>query len=405
MPLYYYKGRDGQGRPVEGQREGGHPSQVAAALREEGLFITEISQRAPRSFGLSGNFLHAARSVKLSDLAGFCRQLAVMQEAGIPLLTSLQQLGDQTTNKRLRQAILSLIKDISAGKSLAESAGRQEKAFTSVFVHMIAAGELGGILDEVLLRLAEHFEREQSIKEKIKTAMTYPIAIIIVAVLAVVVLLTVVLPKFVHVLEGLGVELPRSTQLVMGVSSAVREYWYFILLALAGIYLLIRQWAESRGGKRILDSLVLKVPGFGKFIRNIILARFTRTLGTLLKTGVQIIPALEIVGKVVGNKVVEMELVKARKAVQDGRSIAAPLENSAFFPPMVVQMMQVGEETGTIDALLIKLSVFYEREVDEMAERLSKLIEPVLLLFLGGSIGFLIYSILMPMFSVITNIG
>lgn len=405
MSPYYYKARDRQGQIVEGQREGSHPQQVAAVLREEGFFIIEISQRSLSKLSLKTQFKLPTRPVKLADLASFCRQLAVMLEAGIPLLTGLQQLGDQTSNKRLQLAVNTIIEDISAGKSLAEAAQRQEHVFTGVFVHMIAAGELGGILDEVLLRLAEHFEREQSIKEKIKTAMTYPIAIMIVAVLAVTVLLTVVLPKFVHVLEGLGVELPQSTMFVLGVSNGIQKYWYLILIALGGIFMIFRQWTASPGGRRALDAVILKIPGFGRFVKNIILARFTRTLGTLLKTGVQIIQALEIVSKVVGNEVVNMEVEKARQAVQDGKSITAPLVNSKFFPPMVVQMMQVGEETGTIDTLLIKVSVYYEREVDEMAERLSKLIEPVLLLFLGGSIGFIIYSILMPMFSVITNIG
>jgi len=403
MALYYFKARDRMGKPFEGSREGTSRQQVAAALQEEGYFLTSISDKQPLSLSLKGLGKLPEAPLKQNELALFCRQLAVMQEAGMPLLTSLQQLADQSNQKKLRQAIKEIIKDISAGNTFSEAAARQGSTFNPVFVNMIAAGEMGGVLDEVLIRLAEHFEREGQIKEKIKTAMTYPIAIGCIAILAVIVLLTVVLPKFVTIITGMGVELPLPTRIVMGISGFLVEYWYLLLLGLALLVLLIKAWAATPVGQRSLDSFKLKVPGFGRFSKNIILGRFTRTLGTLLKTGVQVMPALDIVSKVVANELVAQEIQQCRQAVTDGKSLASPLVGSEVFPPMVVQMLQVGEETGNIDTLLLKVSVFYEREVDEMAERLSKLIEPILLVFLGGVVGSIIYAILAPMFSIYSN--
>ncbi len=405
MAVFYYKARNRKGQLIEGQREAAQIQQVAAFLRDEGLFIVDITDKAPVTLDFKKWLTRRTKPIKEGEMAAFCRQLAVMQEAGIPLLTGLQQLADQAANGRLKKALQEVIKDISGGRTLAEAAGRQDTVFSPVFVHMIGAGELGGILDEVLVRLAEHFDREHQIKEKIKTAMIYPLGITCVALLAVVVLLTYVLPKFVNILQGMNVELPLPTRIALGASHLLNTYWYLALLLLGIVVLGLRHWFATSQGKFFLDRLVLKVPGFGKFSRSIILARFTRTLGTLLKTGVQVLPALEIVSKVVANEIVAAEILKARQAVQDGRSITSPLVNSRFFPPMVIQMMQVGEESGSLDMMLIKVSGHYEQEVDEMAERLSKLVEPVLLVFLGGFIGFILVSILMPMFSVFTNIG
>lgn len=403
MAIYYYKARDKMGQAVQGSREGSSTLQVAAGLQEEGYFLTAISAKQPLSLSLKGSWKLPEAPVRQNDLALFCRQLAVMQEAGIPLLTSLQQLAEQTPQKRLRKAIKEIIKDISAGMTFSEAATRQGNAFGPIFINMIAAGEMGGVLDEVLIRLAEHFEREGQIREKIKTAMAYPIAIGCVAILAVIVLLTVVLPRFVSVLTGMGVELPLPTRIVIGISDFLVHYWYLLLLGVALLTMLFKAWASTPGGKRNIDEFKLKVPGFGKFTKNIILGRFTRILGTLLKTGVQIMPALEIVSKIVANESVAQEIQLCRQAVTDGKSLASPLIGSRIFPPMVVQMMQVGEETGNIDTLLLKVSVFYEREVDEMAERLSKMIEPILLVFLGGFIGSIIYAIMAPMFSIYSN--
>lgn len=405
MALFYYKARDGKGRHVEGKKEAAHLQQALTVLREEGYFVITITEREPGLVGLKKSLQLSARPVNNGELAIFCRQLAVMQEAGIPLMNGLKLLTEQTGNKVLKQALGEIIRDVSAGKTLSEAAEGQDKVFNTIFVSMVAAGEMGGALDEVLIRLAEHYEREQQVREKIKTAMIYPLAIVCVAFLTIVLLMTVVLPRFVRVLESLNAPLPASTRIIMQISALASHYWYFLLPGLVLLVLLGRQWGRSPAGRRLLNSLLLALPGFGRFTKNVILARFTRTLGTLLKTGVQIMPALEIMGKVVDNPKVAAEIAAARQAVQDGQSLASPLLNSPFFPPMVVQMMQVGEETGNLDQLLVKVSVFYEREVDEMSERLSKLIEPVLLLVLGGIIGLILYSVLMPMFSVITSIG
>jgi len=269
---------------------------------------------------------------------------------------------------------------------------------------MIAVGEMSGTLDESLYRLAEHFEREAEIRGKIKTAMTYPLAISVVAVLAVVVLLTVVLPRFMEMLSNFGAELPATTKMVKDFSDFLVNRWYVLFLLLFLLIMVFLSWSRQPQGKYMLDKLKIKAPVFGLFMKNIILARFTRTLGTLLQTGVQILPALEIVGKVVNNELVKEELEKCSQAVTAGRGLATPLQESKVFPPMVVQMMEVGEQTGNLESLLLKVSVYYEREVDEMSERLAKMIEPFLLIFLGGAIGFIVYSIMMPMFNVITGI-
>jgi len=389
---------------IRGSREGASSQQVARALQEEGLFPTEITATKSLAVRLAESLKPPEAQIKYTTMAIFCRQLAVMQEAGISLLLSLQQLAEQTDDKRLKKVLRDVTRGIAAGTPFSEAAEHQGNAFHPVFVNMIAVGEMSGTLDESLYRLAEHFEREAEIRGKIKTAMTYPLAISVVAVLAVVVLLTVVLPRFMEMLSNFGAELPATTKMVKDFSDFLVNRWYVLFLLLFLLIMVFLSWSRQPQGKYMLDKLKIKAPVFGLFMKNIILARFTRTLGTLLQTGVQILPALEIVGKVVNNELVKEELEKCSQAVTAGRGLATPLQESKVFPPMVVQMMEVGEQTGNLESLLLKVSVYYEREVDEMSERLAKMIEPFLLIFLGGAIGFIVYSIMMPMFNVITGI-
>lgn len=404
IAIYYYKARDRAGKEIKGSREGVSSQQVAMALQEEGLFPTDITSTKSLFSRLVDSLQLPEKQIKYTTMAIFCRQLAVMQEAGISLLLSLQQLADQNQDKKFKAVLQELIKEIAAGTTFSEAAERQGNAFHPVFINMIAVGEMSGTLDESLYRLAEHFEREAEIKGKIKTAMTYPMTISVVAVIGVIVLLTAVLPNFIEMLSGMGGELPAATRIVKGFSDFLVNRWYVLLFLLVLLVLGFMVWSTRPQGKYLLDKLKIQAPGFGAFTKNIILARFTRTFGTLLQTGVQILPALEIVSKVVDNEVVAQELEKCSQAVTSGRGLATPLQDSTVFPPMVVQMMEIGDQTGNLESLLLKVSVYYEREVDEMSERLSKMIEPILLIFLGGAIGFIIYSIMMPMFSVISGV-
>lgn len=410
MALFAYKVRDKYGKLFTGQLEGASKNHVLAQLRDFDYFIIDVKPASAvgmsmsvDSLGISLNFLKT--KVKLQDLALFNRQLYIMIAAGIPLLSGLNLLKEQTKPKTpLYVSLEQLIEEISKGRPLSQAMAKQSNVYPPMMVNMVEAGEVGGILDEVMDRLADHFEKEHETKEKVKTAMIYPATISVVAMIAIFILFTFVLPMFAEILDNLGVELPLPTKIALGISYMFRTFWYVLIGLILGLMLFANKFSKTNEGRLLIDKYLLKMPLFGDAVKKVIISRFSRTLATLLESGVPIIKALEVVAKTIDNQIIRNSVDEAQERIKEGQSIAPPLKQSGIFPPMVIQMIAIGEESGSIDAMLNKVSVYYDREVSQLSERIAKIIEPILLLVLGGIVAFVLASIMIPMFSVFSNI-
>lgn len=411
MPVFEYKGRSGDGKLVTGIMEAASPSEVAGNVRIRGVFVTDIVEKKQKSKGiqwfpsiskLTKSRTHA-KKVKLRELATFSRQLSTLINSGIPLLSCIHIARNQTEVKALKDALADIATSLEEGSTLADSFAKFPHIFPEIFIYMVEAGELGGVLDEVLERLAEHLEREHEVNEKVKSAMTYPLIVLGFSLLALSFLLTFVLPKIINVIQDMGVPLPLPTRVVMAVSSTFLTYWYLIPFIIFFAFLLYKRIKSSPKGRETLDKLAIKAPIFGPIYTKIIIARFCRTLGTLLKGGVPIIQSLEVVKKSVGNTIITRAVTNAQESVRNGQELSKPIEACAIFPPMVIKMITVGEETGSLDTLLERVGVYYDKEVSIVVGRLSSIIEPVLIVFLGGIVGFIILSVMLPMMSTMVN--
>ncbi|HLN60975.1 MAG TPA: type II secretion system F family protein [Symbiobacteriaceae bacterium] len=336
------------------------------------------------------------------DLAVFARQFSTMISAGLPVVTTLKVLAKQSSNLRLSRALAQIATDVETGEGLSQAFMRQGDTFPTVMIQMIAAGEVGGILDEVLDRVANQLEKEEVIRQKVRSALVYPTIVSCVAVLVVIFLMIFVVPKFVEVYADLGTELPFATQLLISTSTVVRDYWWVVAVAVAGVILGIRQWLHTEQGALTWDRFLLKVPVFGPMIAKQAVARFSRTLGGLLSSGVTILKALAVVEKVVGNRVMSQAVKAALEDVRQGQNLVVPLRRSEVFPPMVLQMITIGEETGTIEKMLSKVADFFEDEVQRTAERLSATLEPAIIVGLALTVGFIVASMMMPIFNLWT---
>lgn len=411
MPIFKYKGRNREGKIVSGTLEAGSPGEVASIIRGQGIFATDIVEvkgttgkkhlKLPINISeLSGKTkLIGTPKVKLRDLATFSRQLATLLNSGIPLISCMNIARNQAENKVLRKALGDITVSLEEGNTLADSFARFPGLFPEIFIFMVEAGELGGVLDEVLERLAEHFEREHEVNEKVKSAITYPIIVLVFAVLAVSFMLTFVLPKIIAVIQGMGVPLPLPTRIVMAVSGFFINYWYLIPFMIILLALVFKYIKSQPRGRQTLDQMALKIPVFGPVYQKIIVARFCRTLGTLLKGGVPIIQALEVVKKSTGNVIIEQAVTNAQESVRNGEELSKLIAECGVFPPMVTRMMAVGEETGALDTLLERVGVYYDKEVGIVVGRLSSVIEPMLIVLLGGIVGFIILAVMLPMMS------
>ncbi|KKM09646.1 hypothetical protein SY88_17655 [Clostridiales bacterium PH28_bin88] len=407
MPGFAYKVRDYSGKQLSGHLEADSMAAAVDSLRSRNLFIIDVKPAARGGASLNLGSLKGSLGkpkVKSKDLALFCRQFSTMIDAGVPLLASLDILKSQTTNKTLHATIQDVRSHLEQGDTLSEAMRAYPKVFPTILVNMVEAGEVGGALDQVMARLAVHFEKEHEIQEKVKSAMTYPMVVFMVAVLAVIFLMTFVLPSFTSMLNSLNVPLPLPTRVVMGVSTVMRRFWFLLPVLLGGAAYGAFRAFQTEEGRKWKDKVVLKLPIFGEVIRKMIISRFTRTLGTLLKGGVPVLQALEVVKRTAGNTVVAAGVEQAQIAIRDGRGMAGPLAACNVFPPMVIQMISVGEETGALDNLLEKISVFYDEEVNQVVGRLSSMIEPVLIVGMGGIVGFIIISILLPMLGLVSGI-
>lgn len=401
MPVYVWKGRNRSGQAEEGVLTADSKDAAGAILRRQQIQVTSLREKE-RRIPLLPRLGGRVNSKKLSI---FTRQFSVMLDAGLPLVQCLEILGGQQDDKVFKSIIESIRSDVESGASLADAMKRHPGAFDNLYVNMIAAGEAGGILDIILQRLSVYIEKAVKLKSQVKSAMIYPVAVIIIAAGVVFVILWKVIPVFAQLFAGLGAELPLITRVVVAASEFIGAYviWIFLVLGLIGVA--VRQWYKTYRGRRILDDLVLRIPVLGMLLRKIAIARFCRTLSTLTASGVPILDGLEITAKTAGNAIIEDAIMKVRKGVEEGKTISGPLAETKVFPAMVVQMIGVGEQTGALDQMLAKIADFYEEEVDTAVSGLMKLIEPIMIVFLGGTIGTIVAAMYMPMFAIMQQIG
>ncbi|MEQ9569694.1 MAG: type II secretion system F family protein, partial [Longimicrobiales bacterium] len=339
------------------------------------------------------------------DIVIFTRQFATMINSGLPLVQALHILADQTQNDSLRKVIQDVLYDVESGHTLADAMGKHPKVFTDLFVNMVAAGEAGGILDTILLRLATFLEKNDALVRKIKGAMIYPAVIFTVAISAVAILLIFVIPTFQTMFDSAGVPLPLPTRVVIGMSVILQGYWWAILMGIFAAVFAVRQAYQTSGGRLAIDKLMLNIPILGDLQRKAAVARFTRTLGTLVSSGVSILEGLEITAKTAGNRVIHDAVMNSRTSIAGGETIAGPLKESGVFPPMVVQMINVGEQTGGLDEMLTKIADFYDEEVDTAVEALLSAMEPVMIVVLGVVVGGMIVAMYLPIFDMINAVG
>ncbi|MBU4556691.1 MAG: type II secretion system F family protein, partial [Actinobacteria bacterium] len=400
MATFNYSVRDKSGRIVKGAVDGESRDAVSAKLREMGYIILEVNQQG----GLAAlSNISFGTGVKTKDVVIFARQFATMINAGLSLTKCLSILAQQTESVGLRNVIQQVAKDVESGQSLSDSMSRHPKIFPPIFVNMVRAGETGGVLDEVLVRVADHFEAEAALKGKIKSAMTYPVAMGALVLIVLAAMMVFVVPTFEGMFNDMGGTLPAPTQLLVDISAFVSSIRGVIALFIAvGLYFAFKYWVKTVSGRYMWDGVKLRMPVFGTMVQKIALAKFTRTFGTLIAAGVPILSALDIVADTAGNEVVAKAVKGARSAIKEGETIAKPLSESSIFPSMLVQMIAVGEETGALDAMLNKIADFYDEEVSTAVDGLTSIIEPIMMATLGVIVGGMVIALYMPMFQVIT---
>ena len=403
MPTFAYAGRTRSGETVTGERAADTMDAVVAALRREQVLVTQINPVKERAAAKTTR-PKRAKGVAAKNLAVFTRQFSVMIDAGLPLVQCLEILGSQEEDKNFAWVILATRGDVESGASLADAMKKHPKVFDPLFTNMIAAGEAGGILDTILKRLATYIEKAVKLKGQIKSAMIYPVAVIVIATLVVGVILWKVIPTFANLFAGLGAELPLPTRVVIAASNGLVRFGPIIIVAICAAGYGFKQYYASVNGRRVVDAVMLKMPILGNLMRKIAVARFCRTLSTLLASGVSILEALDITARTAGNAIVEEAILTTRKSIERGETIAQPLKETAVFPPMVVQMIGVGEATGALDTMLSKIADFYEEEVDVAVAGLLTLMEPLMIALLGGIVGGIVIAMYMPIFSLISKL-
>jgi type IV pilus assembly protein PilC len=401
MPTTYaYRVRDRQGKLLGGTLEADNEQAVVAKLRQLGY--APVSIEAEKGAGLKAEVrLPGSGRVKLKDLAVFSRQFATMINSGLSLLRALTILGEQTANKKLAQIIVLVRAEVEKGISLSAAMAKHPKVFNRLYVSMVRAGEIGGFLDQVLVKVAETFEKEVALRGKIKSAMTYPVVVFVMVVGIVAAMLVFIVPTFESLYESLGGKLPLPTQLLINASNILRKFFLLVILAVGVLVFAFRRWKATQKGRYAVDKFKLKVKVFGPLFHKTALSRFSRTLATLIRSGVPILQALEIVGETVNNSVISRAVQDVQDSVREGESLATPLSKHATFPPMVVQMMAVGEETGALEVMLAKVADFYDQEVEAAVASLTSLIEPIMIAVMGAAVGGMVIALYMPLFNII----
>jgi type IV pilus assembly protein PilC len=400
MPTYTYRARDRQGEPLTAKIEAENELSLASSLRSIGYSVISIEEETPLKANLAQAWQKLKKTHK-SELIFFSRQLSSLLRSGIAITTALSSIAEQTKNKLLKDAINAVLKDIQAGISFSEALAKHPDIFSELFVSMVKVGETAGILYEVLDRLAQLNMQELEVKTRIKSAMTYPVILVTVAVIIVSFLLINIIPKFVVVFESYEARLPLATQILLGVSFVVRRLW-FLVIAAAGIFIFwLRRYIKTENGRYKFDFYLLRLPLFGQLYLKLIVARFSRTLGALVKSGVSILEALSVTEKTVGNAVISRVIDNIRLAITEGQSLAEPFKASGVFPPTVIQMVSLGEKSGKLDQMLIEVADFYDQEVDYTIRNITTALEPLLLLGMGLMVAFIALSVLLPIFNLI----
>jgi type IV pilus assembly protein PilC len=398
MAVFTYQGR-GAGGTATGEIEAQDRTAAVGELRKRAILVTKINEKAGGKTPAK-----AGGKVKDKELAIYTRQFSTMIDAGLPLVQCLNILAEQSESKNLRDVTSLVARSVEQGSTLAEALRRHPRTFDELFVNLVEVGETGGILDTVLQRLSVYIEKAAALKRKVKSAMIYPSSIIGVAFLVVLFMLTFVIPTFTKMFKDLGADLPLPTQVVVWLSEFARNYILLIIAGAIGCVFALRAYYRTERGRSTIDALLLKFPIIGMLIRKVAVARFTRTLGTLVSSGVPILEGLRITARTAGNRVVEKAIMQCRAAVTEGRTLAEPLKASGVFPPMVIQMISVGEQTGALDAMLSKIADFYDDEVDTAVGALTALLEPVMIVVLGVIIGGLVVAMYLPIFKLVTLI-
>lgn len=400
MPTFVYSGRTIGGENKKGEIQAATLAQATATLRRQQIMPAKITEKKK---GLSFGGLKLpgfGKGVKTKDLVIFSRQFATMIDAGLPLVQCLDILAGQQENQEFKKVLNDVKQSVEGGSTFADALKKYPKVFDELYVNLIAAGEVGGILDTILNRLSAFLEKAEKLKQKIKGAMTYPVAVILIACLVVAGLLIWVVPVFQDMFEGFGQALPAPTQIIVNLSDFLQNSWYMLVGVIVAVGIGINRTYATKKGRWMIDKFLLRVPVFGDLIRKTAVARFTRTLGTMLSSGVPILEALQIVSKTAGNVIIEEAIMKSRKSLSEGKTLADPLIETKVFPGMVTQMIAVGETTGALDAMLTKIADFYEDEVDAAVDALTSLIEPMLMAFLGVVVGGLVIALYLPIFQI-----
>lgn len=395
MPVYSWKARTRTGQTMKGEMEAEAIGLVHTQLRSKGLFPLMVKAKASsieiKIPGFGGK-------VTDKDLVIFTRQFAVMIDAGLPLVQCLEILSKQSENKLLATTVDKIRADVEAGDTFAGALRKHPKVFEDLYVNMVEAGESGGILDTILNRLSSYMEKSMNLKKKIKSAMVYPASIVFIAFVVIVFLLIFVIPVFAKMFEGYGAALPAPTQFLIDLSNLMKKYFPIVIVLLIALVIGYKRFNKTETGKRMIDRVKLKLPVFGMLLRKVAVAKFTRTLGTLVSSGVPIIDGLTITGRTAGNKVIELAVLSTIDSIKEGATISEPLKEENVFPPMVIQMIQVGESTGALDTMLSKIADFYDDEVDNTVAALTSLLEPMIMMFLGIVIGGIMISMYLPIF-------
>ncbi len=406
MPTFAYAGRTRAGQTVSGERTAETMDAAVAALRREQIMVTRITPAKEKAEATAkGKTGKLGKKVKTKNLAVFTRQFSVMIDAGLPLVQCLDILGGQEEDANFAAVIMQTRTDVEAGASLADGMRKHPKTFDPLFTNMIAAGEAGGILDTILKRLATYIEKDVKLRGQVKSAMIYPVAVIIIAALVVGVILWKVIPTFASLFSGLGAELPLPTRIVIALSNNLVRFFPIVIVGIGVAGYLFNRYYATPNGRRVVDATMLKAPVLGLILRKIAVARFCRTLSTLISSGVPILDGLEITAKTSGNSIVEDAVMVTRKSIERGETIAVPLKETGVFPPMVTQMIGVGEATGALDTMLAKIADFYEEEVDAAVAGLLTLLEPIMIAILGVVVGGIVIAMYMPIFDLISKLA
>jgi len=399
MPTFAYTARTSSGELKSATLEAASRDDAVAQLRRQRLSIVKVDEKkAAAQAGRGG-------TITLRDIVIFTRQFSTMINAGLPLVQALDILSRQSENKTLQAVIRQVVFDVESGNTVADAMRKHPKAFTDLYTNMVAAGEAGGILDTILNRLAIFMEKNEALVRKVKGAMVYPTVIMCVAALCVIVLLVKVIPTFATMFGDAGIALPLPTQVVIGLSDFLMQKWYLLLGLLAGGAVFVRQYYTTPSGQLVIDRLLLRLPVLGDVLRKSAVSRFTRTLGTLISSGVSILDGLEITAKTSGNRVVQDAILESRASIAGGDTISGPLQKSDVFPPMVISMIAVGEQTGGLDEMLSKIADFYDDEVDAAVSGLLALLEPIMIVFLGVVVGGMIVAMYLPIFDMVNAVG